>query len=448
VATRLAESFVRAGFAEDDAQTRTVLVERAGEACRVAFDGPAAWRWFVPGRIEIFGKHTDYAGGRSLLATVPRGIAFAARPRTDAVVRVLDAQGGRTVEVMAGGPEDNAGEGLRNYLHVVAQRLARNFPGSALGVDIAIASDLPRAAGLSSSSALVVGLAAVLARRASLAERAEWRREITTPADLATYLSGVENGYDFGSLKGTSGVGTLGGSEDHTAILACRPGLVSQFRFAPVRHLGDAAMPDAWAFVIATSGVQADKAGGARDDYNRASRGSRALLDIWNAHAARPAATLGDALGQDGTAMPRLEHWISTPSAAAFTPAELHRRLRHFVAEDQRVADALPAFTARDAEAVGRLAEASQRDAEALLGNQVAETRSLAALARQVGSWGACSFGAGFGGSVWALVPRRDADRFGREWMAAYIATTGAGPSLECFAARPGPPIIDLADLE
>ena len=22
------------------------------------------WRWHVPGRIEIFGKHTDYAGGQ------------------------------------------------------------------------------------------------------------------------------------------------------------------------------------------------------------------------------------------------------------------------------------------------------------------------------------------------------------------------------------------------
>ena len=31
-------------------------------------------RWFVPGRLEVLGKHTDYAGGRSLLAAVDRGI--------------------------------------------------------------------------------------------------------------------------------------------------------------------------------------------------------------------------------------------------------------------------------------------------------------------------------------------------------------------------------------
>ena len=26
-------------------------------------------RWFVPGRLEVLGKHTDYMGGRSLLGT-------------------------------------------------------------------------------------------------------------------------------------------------------------------------------------------------------------------------------------------------------------------------------------------------------------------------------------------------------------------------------------------
>ena len=34
---------------------------------------------FVPGRIEVLGKHTDYAGGRSLVAAVPRGFAAEGR---------------------------------------------------------------------------------------------------------------------------------------------------------------------------------------------------------------------------------------------------------------------------------------------------------------------------------------------------------------------------------
>jgi len=41
----------------------------------------AAVRYWVPGRIEVLGKHTDYAGGRSLLCAIERGFCFAAIPR-------------------------------------------------------------------------------------------------------------------------------------------------------------------------------------------------------------------------------------------------------------------------------------------------------------------------------------------------------------------------------
>ena len=37
--------------------------------------------WWVPGRVEVFGKHTDYAGGRSLLCAIERGFHVASRPR-------------------------------------------------------------------------------------------------------------------------------------------------------------------------------------------------------------------------------------------------------------------------------------------------------------------------------------------------------------------------------
>ncbi len=51
------------------------------------------------------------------------------------------------------------------------------------------------------------------------------------------------------------------------------------------------------------------------------------------------------------------------------------------------------------------MAERSQEAAERWLGNQIPETIALARLARHVGATAASAFGAGFGGSVWALVP-------------------------------------------
>ena len=101
-------------------------------------------------------------------------------------------------------------------------RLATNFPGSVLGIDITLLSDLPRAAGLSSSSALIVAVATALIRRAALETRDEWRAAIRSPDDLSDYLGAMENGQSFRSLAGDSGVGTHGGSEDHTAIVTSR----------------------------------------------------------------------------------------------------------------------------------------------------------------------------------------------------------------------------------
>ncbi len=49
-----------------------------------------------------------------------------------------------------------------------------------------------------------------------------FRAAIGSTTDLAGYLGTVENGQTFGPLAGDKGVGTFGGSEDHTAILCCR----------------------------------------------------------------------------------------------------------------------------------------------------------------------------------------------------------------------------------
>ena len=266
----LTAHFERLGMTPADADSRAGLFREAEEQGRAFIGGTPHWRWFVPGRVEILGKHTGYAGGRSLLAAVPRGIAVIARARTDGVVRLHDVRDGQKIEIDPAHPTPPGFRGVRRYVHVVARRLFLNFPRCELGADIAIASDLPRASGLSSSSALVCGVASALARRAALAEREEWQAHIPSVTALAWYLGCVENGLDYPGLPGSSGVGTHGGSEDHTAIMAGRLHHVSQYQFVPVTPLGDVPMPADWSFVIASSGVQADKADSVRDRYNRA----------------------------------------------------------------------------------------------------------------------------------------------------------------------------------
>jgi galactokinase len=306
-----------------------------------------------------------------------------------------------------------------------------------------LASDLPRAAGMSSSSALVVGVAAALVRIAGIENRAEWRANIHQTLDAAGYYACLENGLTFGTLAGDAGVGTHGGSEDHAAILTGIAGHLSAFSFVPMRQIGGARVPDDWRFVLAPSGVRAEKTGAARDSYNQLARGTRALLEIWNT-AGPHASSLGSALGTfeavsieprdaGGDAAGRLRDLARRASIPGWPADTLVRRLDHFVREDARVAEALDAFRHGDAARLTRLSADSQADAEALLGNQVPETAALARSAADLGAFAASSFGAGFGGSVWALVGRTDAARFVSRWHP------------EAFVAPPGPGLTDLS---
>jgi galactokinase len=165
---------------------------------------------------------------------------------------------------------------------------------------------------------------------------------------------------------------------------------------------------------------------------------AQALIDRWNATHQGTVSTLAaiDAMGPD--AVEELRRLIS-PGVPPFSGEDLDRRLRHFLAEDGRVLPAADAVARADRAAIGELSRGSQRDALELLGNQTPETDLLAQLAIECGAFGATSFGAGFGGSVWALAAIDDVDRFGAAWLEAYRARFPAAGRVEWFATRTAP---------
>lgn len=438
----LADAFLACGCLVDDAERRAALVAGTAAGLKETWRVDPRWRWYVPGRLEVFGKHTDYGGGEVLVAAASRGFAVSAAPRDDGRLRVVDVPNRVTLELDA----EDAGPprtGWTSYLQVTRRRLAANFPGAPLGLDVAFASDLPRAAGMSSSSALVTAIASALVARGALTSRPEWIAGIRTPEDHATYLGCIENGADFGTLRGTSGVGTHGGSEDHTGILLSEAQHLGHFRFVPTARLARVPVPSGWTFVVATSGVHADKAGSVRDRFNRAAFGVRALLGLWNASAATPALSLAAALAMPD-AEARLRRLVSTAAPVGWTADALTRRLDHFLAENAIVRDAVEAVRRGDAAALGALAAASQRHAEEALGNQVPETSALAAVARECGAHGATSFGAGFGGGVWALVDHDDVDGFARAWADAYRRRCPHVTNVAVLLVCPGPGVLTL----
>jgi galactokinase len=432
---------------KDIATEKEKLFERARRV--LACDGPAeagphkpSRAFFVPGRLEVLGKHTDYAGGRSLLCTVERGICLVAAPRDDDRVRITDAQDGSTVTCRIDPDLSSSVGDWSNYPLTVVRRVARNFPAARRGVDIAFASDLPPAAGMSSSSALMIATFLAMADANSLDQTDAYRREIRNAEELAGYLATVENGQDFGTLTGERGVGTFGGSEDHTAMLCCRAGQLSEYSFCPVHYERSVPFSDRYVFVIGVSGVAAEKTGAARDRYNRASLATQRILALWREATGRDDRSLAAAVRSDAGASDRIREILRHSADREFTPALLLNRFDQFVEEsDVLVPSVVDLFARGEVDRLGPLVDRSQDAAERLLGNQIAETVALARSARALGALAASAFGAGFGGSVWALVPEAGAAEFEARWASEYRRRFPAvAGSARFFSTRPGPP--------
>ena len=125
----------------------------------------AAWR--VPGRVEVLGKHTDYAGGNVLVCAASQAVTAVARPLTvrDAAgcgLRARSAAFPGTVSLVPGVEPDLPAGHWGRYVATAWKRLRANF-GALPPAELTFSSDLPLASGMSSSSALVVASALALA---------------------------------------------------------------------------------------------------------------------------------------------------------------------------------------------------------------------------------------------------------------------------------------------
>ena len=118
---------------------------------------PPEWAASAPGRVNLIGEHTDYNGGLVLPCAIDRVTWVIASARADGQIRVWseDLREEAVFDLAALGRRG----GFVDYIQGVA--FAFGERGIALpGLDLAIASDVPLAAGLSSSAALQVACAA------------------------------------------------------------------------------------------------------------------------------------------------------------------------------------------------------------------------------------------------------------------------------------------------
>ncbi len=424
----------------------TALVVRDFSRCLNAFqeNGPAENRiasaLFVPGRIEVLGKHTDYAGGGSLICSLQRGIAAVILPREDSQVTLADARSNERAALALSPDQPTRPGDWSNYAIAVVRRLARDF-GASRGADIVFASGLPSASGMSSSSALTVAFALGLGATNDLHTRAPFREAVGHVAGFAQYLGAIENGLPFAGLAGSEGVGTFGGSEDHTAILCSQRGLLKWFMYRPVRLVESVPWPEQYRFVLAVTGVRASKTREALERYNYLSETTAEIARLWRSATGGKEDNLGSICCLPDFSLGGVEATINSSEQGQYGTDELARRLRHFHQESRvLLPEAVEALRDLRLNLFGSLVDESQRLAESLLRNQIPETEFLAREGRRLGAVAASAFGAGFGGSVWAMVAEERIESFLEEWSKAYAATfPSRREDASFFVDGPGP---------
>ena len=200
----------------------------------------------VPGRANLIGEHIDYHNLPVLPIALRRSIRLRFVPRADHRIHAVSDDYGVRCFDWTPGLRTTAPGDWENYLRAAAETVAGRW-GILRGIDAWVTSDLPAAAGLSSSSALLVAFTLAILRANGIEASFDELMEILP--------------------EGEQFVGTRGGGMDHAAVLGSREGCASLISFNPVaiRHIP---IPPGWAFLVADCGVRAEKSGAVRERYN------------------------------------------------------------------------------------------------------------------------------------------------------------------------------------
>jgi galactokinase len=347
----------------------------------------------APGRVNLIGEHIDYHGLPVLPMALQRSVCVRFTRRADRrITAESEHYEPRAFEWTSGLTPVARGD-WENYLRAAAQAVAGKW-GVLCGIDAHIRSDLPAAAGLSSSSALIVAFTLALLRANGLEATFEELMEI------------LPDGEQF--------VGTRGGGMDHAASLASRAGCASLVRFAPVsvEHIP---IPAGWAFLVAHSGHTAEKSGAVREQYNAVrAAGSRELRELGFASYA-------DAV--DRADLGGLKQKV----------------FLHVVSEARRVMECVEALRADQPKRFGRLLLDSHASLRDRLEVSSPALDRLVEAAMESGALGARLTGAGFGGCAVVLARRAEAERVREGLMERFYSPLPDGRgSVGVFEAEAG----------
>jgi len=231
----------------------------------------------APGRVNLMGRHVEHRGGSVNVLATEAATVFVAAPRADGAVHVANLdpaypEESFAVDAAADGRAPLGGEAATrawldwlarpdvrealaasrgdwtNYVKGAVFRLQRATDLPLCGMDVMACGDIPVAAGLSSSSSVVVASMLALAAVNGL----DYEPEELVP------LCGEAEWF----------VGSRGGAGDHAAMLCSREGALTRLDFAPFGVGPSMRLPARYVVLVANSLEQAKKSEGSRDRFN------------------------------------------------------------------------------------------------------------------------------------------------------------------------------------
>jgi galactokinase len=327
--------------------------------------------WTAPGRVNLIGEHVDYNGGRCLPMALTRVTAAAVRRRDDDRVRLTstDPQAAAFEGTLA-----DLGPGQVTGWAAYAAGTLWSLQQAGIevpGMDVAVSSDVPLGAGLSSSASLEAAVALSAAELAGQGDDQQLRHLLIQAAIRA------ENE--------VVGAGT-GGMDQTVALLAEEGSALlihtRDFRTEPV-HLG------------------LDEAG-----LELMVIDTRVKHTLADGQYAQRRADCDEAARQLGL------EWLSDATQAnveRLADPRLQARTRHVVTENQRVDTVVELVRAGRVAEIGPMLDASHASLRDDYEVSAVELDVVVEAARSAGALGARMVGGGFGGSAIALIRSADA---------------------------------------
>jgi galactokinase len=340
----------------------------------------------APGRVNLIGEHTDYNDLPVFPMALQREVRIALRPREDGLVVVHNTNPvfpSVEFEIEPAIPPYVQGS-WGNYAKAPASELARRF-AIWRGFEGVVSSDIPPAAGLSSSSAVVNAVGLALGHLNQV------------PAAVGNFAAIMADAEQY--------VGTRGGGMDQAISLGARDRCAAKITFNPVR-LKHVAVPEDWCFIVADTGVRAEKSGAAMVAYNRRRSECEEALRKVADYAATNHITEKFASSYPDL-LAALDVGTLVDLGEQALKGDLLRRFRHVVTEADRVEEAVDRLYSADVTGFGVLMDASHASLRTDYSVSSTELDELVAVAREGGAAGARLTGAGFGGCIVALADRR-----------------------------------------